>query len=261
MSGLILTGTCGYDYPEWRNVFYPQGLPREEFLMYYAARFSALELNYTFYRMPLEQQMRGIIKKSGGRLKFSIKATRTMTHEVTSDWETQASLFKEAVFPLLKDNLLSCVLFQFPQSFHYEKDNRIYLDKLLSSFSDIPSVVEFRHNNWLNDRVYEGLNRRNTGICLCDMPALKNLPGFVPIVTGTTAYIRYHGRNAQNWYGSAGSNGSERYRYLYSPKELTEAVPVIQSLATRSRLVHVFFNNHPGGAAAVNALSLQEMLD
>ncbi|MDY3721265.1 MAG: DUF72 domain-containing protein [Treponema sp.] len=46
MSDLLI-GTSGYDYPEWKGVFYPK-----DFLSYYAIQFNALELNNTFYNMP-----------------------------------------------------------------------------------------------------------------------------------------------------------------------------------------------------------------
>lgn len=51
MSDLLI-GTSGYDYPEWKGVFYPEDLKRKDFLSFYATQFNALELNNTFYNMP-----------------------------------------------------------------------------------------------------------------------------------------------------------------------------------------------------------------
>ncbi len=65
---------------------------------------------------------------------------------------------------------------------------------------------------------------------------------------------------AQSWYSASGQNGSSRYCYLYSAKELESTVPVVKYLKTKARLVQIFFNNHPGGAAAVNAKKLKELL-
>ena len=45
----LLIGTSGYDYPEWKGVFYPEDLKRKDFLIFYATQFNALELNNTFY--------------------------------------------------------------------------------------------------------------------------------------------------------------------------------------------------------------------
>lgn len=48
MSDLLI-GTSGYDYPEWKDVFYPEDLKRKDFLIFYVTQFNALELNNTFY--------------------------------------------------------------------------------------------------------------------------------------------------------------------------------------------------------------------
>ena len=56
MSDLLI-GTSGYDYPEWKGVFYPEDLKRKDFLSYYATQFNALELNNTFYNMPTAERL------------------------------------------------------------------------------------------------------------------------------------------------------------------------------------------------------------
>ena len=48
----VRIGTSGYNYPEWKGSFYPQTLPVAKMLAYYAERFSTVEVNYTFRRMP-----------------------------------------------------------------------------------------------------------------------------------------------------------------------------------------------------------------
>jgi len=48
-------GTSGWSYPSWRPGFYPAGTRPEEFLAYYAERFSSVELNTTGYRLPREE--------------------------------------------------------------------------------------------------------------------------------------------------------------------------------------------------------------
>lgn len=92
----ILIGTFGYDYPEWKGVFYPKNLARKDFLSYYATKFNAVE-------------------------------------------------------PLQEKGVLSSVLFQLPQSFHYTRNNRFYLEALLKEFDGFPTVVEFRHVEWIKD--------------------------------------------------------------------------------------------------------------
>ena len=78
----ILIGTFGYDYPEWNGVFYPKNLARKDFLSYYATKFNAVELNNTFYNMPTAERMLSFYERSEGRLLFSVKANRLLTHEI-----------------------------------------------------------------------------------------------------------------------------------------------------------------------------------
>ena len=259
----ILIGTSGYDYPEWRGVFYPEDLKRKDFLQYYATQFNALELNNTFYSMPTADRLLSFWERSQGQLQFSIKTNRLLTHEIDRQWQNTAEAFIAAVNPVFQKGSLSSILFQFPQSFHYTPDNRIYLSKLLEKFEAFPCVIEFRHNEWIKESVFEGLEKRGTGIVFCDMPSLKYLPDGKTVKTpfvGNTAYIRLHGRNEAAWYSAGNSiNGSERYNYNYTDSELQEFVPVIQQARVEQKRVQVYFNNHPNGNGAKNAKRLTQI--
>ena len=291
----ILIGTSGYDYPEWRGVFYPAGLKRADFLPYYATQFNALELNSSFYNMPTAERLLSFWERSGGALKFSVKANRLLTHEIGRDWQSAAQDFRSALMPLAQNKSLASALFQFPQSFHYTDQNRMYLSALLAQFRGLPVVVEFRHAEWIRPSVFDGLFERGASLAFCDLPELKNLPNknFLQAqedglpFAGKIAYIRLHGRNASAWYAKENDaqekeclqdhdalpglpaspksaahdrNGSARYRYDYSDDELSEFAPVIQQAASQGRQVQVFFNNHPDGSGAKNAKRMREML-
>lgn len=268
----ILIGTSGYDYPEWRGVFYPAGLKRADFLPYYATRFNALELNNTFYNMPTAERLLSFWERSQGQLKFSVKANRLLTHEIGRDWQSAAQDFRSALMPLAQNGSLASALFQFPQSFHYTDQNRLYLAKVIAAFEGFPLVVEFRHAEWIRPSVFDGLAQRGASLAFCDMPMLKNLPnqncsqvqeGGSPFV-GKIAYMRLHGRNASAWYAKENDpqdkNGSARYRYDYSDDELSGFVPIVQQAAREGRQVQVFFNNHPDGSGAKNAMRMREMV-
>ena len=285
MSDLLI-GTSGYDYPEWKGVFYPEDLKRKDFLSYYATQFNALELNNTFYNMPTAERLLSFFERSEGRLNFSVKANRLLTHEIGADWQVTAEDFKEALKPLNEKERLSAVLFQLPESFHYTKDNRIYLARLIDEFEGLPVMIEFRHKEWIRESVFEGLEKRKAGIVFCDMPQLKNLPDGTVMKTpfiGSNAYIRLHGRNEEAWYAHApkaqtsitsthangtkatytageSPNGSARYCYDYSDEELAQFVPIIKAAGREGKKVQVYFNNHPNGSGAMNGLKLKEMI-
>ena len=283
----LLIGTSGYDYLEWKGVFYPEDLKRKDFLIFYATQFNALELNNTFYNMPTAERLLSFYERSEGRLNFSVKANRLLTHEIGTDWQTVAKDFKAALEPLNEKERLSAVLFQLPESFHYTNDNRIYLAKLIAEFEGFPVMVEFRHKEWIRESVFEGLEKRKAGIVFCDMPQLKNLPDGTVMGTpfiGENAYIRLHGRNEGAWYAHAPkaqtsiisahangakatytaretSNGSDRYCYDYSDEELAQFVPIIKAAGREGKKVQVYFNNHPNGSGAKNAISLKKMIE
>lgn len=260
----ILIGTSGYDHPELKGSFYPLDLPRKDFLAFYSTKFNALELNSTFYGMPTAQHIDSIYQRSEGRLKFSIKLNQLLTHRIDRNWKDQAELFKSAMNPLLEKDALSTLLIQFPESFHYTKENRVYLAELIKTLSPLPCVVEFRHRDWIKDSVFEGLASRNAGIVFCDMPQLKNLPnGFTmntPFI-GPNAYIRLHGRNQNAWYAHVPQNEeTHRYDYEYSKSELSSFIPIIEKAQSEGKCVQLYFNNHPKGSGFKNALELQEII-
>jgi len=257
--GDLLIGTSGYDYLDWKGGFYPEKLSRTRFLEYYSKHFNSLELNGTFKRMPTAEQMRKMIDRSGGRIKFTVKAFGDLTHNLDkSNYKVLIYEFKKALEPLIYNNLLLCALFQFPESYHYEKEERLYLDNLLKEVSDIPIVVEMRNVKWQNENVYNALKERNVGWCITDNPSLKNLLKLEYITTSDIAYMRFHGRNSDMWY--KGDNVS-RYDYMYSDTELKSFVNPILELLKHTKIVQLFFNNHAKSQATVNAKKIEMLLN
>ena len=257
--GELLVGTSGYDYPEWKAAgVYPVDIPQAKFLEYYSTQFNSLELNGTYYRMPSAGQMRNMVSRSGGRVMFSVKAFQGLTHAVDKgQYMPLVGEFRKALEPLLESGLLLCALFQFPESFHYETEERLYMDALMKEVRDIPVVVEMRNNKWQNDQVYNALRQRKIGWCITDNPRLKNLAKLDFICTSDITYIRFHGRNAQTWYSG---DTVSRYDYLYSDVELKHFVEPIKHLLRYSKIVQLFFNNHAKAKAFVNAKKLELLL-
>ncbi|MDR2394469.1 MAG: DUF72 domain-containing protein [Treponema sp.] len=256
--GLIRIGTSGYSYREWVGPVYPTGTKSGAYLRCYTRRFATLELNYSYYRMPTASQLAALLQKAGGSLGFSIKAHASLTHEPDRrSWETQAKTFREALKPLQEARCLEAVLFQFPYAFHYEKENRRYLAQLLAAFEELPRVVEFRNTQWYREQVVQGLRERAVALAVVDLPPLAGLPPILEAVTAPLAYIRLHGRNQRDFWGS---DRAARYDYRYSDGELASWRDRILRLQTQADIVLVYFNNHPKGQAAVNAQRLGELL-
>lgn len=251
-------GTCGYHYTDWIGPVYPSGTLKADYLRLYAGQFSTVELDYSYYSMPTAAQLANMLETGGPGLTFSIKAHETLTHKVNpAAWERDAKTYRAALEPLLRENRLEAVLFQFPYSFHYEPDQRQYLDRVLSFFSDVPLAVEFRNAEWINNRVINALRKRGAALVSLDMPELKGLPPAMDTVTAPLAYLRFHGRNSETWWGS---DAAARYDYLYTEAELETWAERIKQIVVKADRILVYFNNHRRGQAVQNGQMLTTIL-
>jgi len=254
----ILVGTSGYHYHEWVGKVYPEGTKPEDYLRCYSGMFHTVELNYSFYGMPEAGQIAGMLEKGGKNMTFAVKAHKTLTHEVKADaWEGEAEKFLSAIKPLCNAGKLEAVLFQFPYSYGYTKENRVYLDRLMRRFADVPKAVEFRKSDWYCGKVLEGMKARGIPLVSLDMPDLPKLPPQMDAVTAPVSYIRLHGRNGKAWWGS---EAHARYDYLYTDAEIEALAARIERVAEQARRVLVYFNNHPCGKAVENARTLERLM-
>lgn len=252
----ILVGTSGYSYKDWQGILYPEALPQTEYIRYYALQFPFVELNFSYYVMPSQKALKNLVAKTPASFQFSIKAHKTLTHERSSDWKSQAITFLQNIELLADHNRLAGVLIQLPYSFHYQKENRQYLKDLLDILASVPCYLEFRNAEWCNERVYEALDKRKVGLVMVDAPEMRGLPRPSSLVTGGKAYIRMHGRNATNWWEG---DATSRYDYEYSVAELGSWLPKIFSMAQKA-VLFIAFNNHAHGNAVKNAKQLVELI-
>ena len=255
----ILVGTSGYYYDDWAGIFYPGNLKKKDYLTYYAEHFNVLELNFTYYRMPEKRQIKRMMENSGGTLQFTVKAYSGITHEISNDSiDTVLPRFLDGINPLITENLLGAFLLQFPQRFRYTDHNRIYLKNLLEAIKPLPVCIEFRNREWLRDSVYSGLIKLDAGFVCVDEPDLPDLIPPGSRAMGKIGYIRFHGRNKKNWYGT---DSTSRYDYLYSEDELREWLPRIKEISGKTEKLLVFFNNHAKSQAVTNARMLINLLE
>lgn len=256
---MIKIGTSGFSYKDWRGPFYPERLPDKEMLSFYLQHFSAVEINFTYYRLPGPKVMASMARQVEGRGEFAVKAFGGITHE--RKFPPDLAIldgFLYSIRPLKEAGVLSCVLLQFPYAFKCTPQNLDYLLAIREGLKDTPSVVEFRHKSWVVPEVLATLQQHNLGYCCVDEPSLPNLPP--PLVTATSSlgYVRFHGRNRAAWWNSR--EPWERYNYLYRQDELREWVPKIKELAEQTKKTLIFFNNHPFGQATRNAKDLLRLL-
>jgi len=253
---MIGIGTSGFDYNDWVGFFYPEDLPKSEFLSYYSNHFDALELNFSYYRMPSAKQMESLLNRTYGKVEFSLKAHRSMTHDRIAS-KTDIALFNESIKPLRDAGKLSTVLAQFPHSFNQNENNRTYLKQLVDNIG-LPLTVEFRKDEWLCSPITDWLKKIGVGYCCVDEPQIKGLMPPAAVATSSPAYVRFHGRNATKWYKH--NQPHERYDYRYKASEIATWVPKIKQLEKEVEKVLVFFNNHFQAKAVDGAKTLKDLL-
>ncbi len=251
---MVAVGTSGYRYADWKGAFYPQGLPEAQELEFYAQRFSTVELNFTYYRLPNARTIEAMVKKTPPGFTFWVKANEATTHQQD---RSVAAAFNEALAPAREAGRLAGILCQFPYSFRNTEGTRAYLAAVREDFPHDPLVVEFRNAGWANEAVFAFLRANKLGFCCVDEPAIRGLMPRIAIATATAAYVRFHSRDASKWYEGG---GKERYNYLYRREELQEWLPKVQKLSTEAENVYVFFNNCHAGQAAVNAEEFRKLL-
>jgi len=264
----VLIGTSSWS---GHDPFYPPGTKPADQLSFYATHFPVVEVNTTYYHVPSQSTVQGWVDRTPDHFVFDVKPPR----ELTSTPETPrgaapepdadlASTFLEALQPLIDAHKLGALTFQFPPSYRNTDEHREYLQMLPEFFPDLPIAVEFRRRDWLDaDHADETLALlRDAGLSYTMVDEPQRGTGSVPPVFGVTsalAVIRFHGRNAAQWYSFSGSSKS-RFDWDYHPEELQEWVPRIRRAVEEAAAVHIFFNTNRDDQAPRNAMLLIEQL-
>jgi len=179
----LLAGTSGYSYKEWLGHFYPEKLPGNEMLRYYAGHFTTVEINNTFYRMPAESMLAQWVEQVPEHFAFTLKAPKRITHDNRlRETESNVTEFLRRANTL--GSKLGVLLFQLPP--YLKKD----LPRLTDFLALLPSgqqiAFEFRSSSWQDDEVYETLRSRGAILCVTDTDE-----GDTPFVaTAGCGYVR-----------------------------------------------------------------------
>ena len=178
----VYVGTSGFSYAEWKGRFYPDELPAARMLAYYAQRFSTVEMNNTFYRMPSAPVLAAWAAAVPDAFRFAIKAPRRITHTRDDDVEAPVSHLYSVITAL--DEHLGPVLFQLPP---YARKDLPRLSRLLACVPEGQAAAfEFRHASWLDEDVLALLRARDCAWCIADVDERES-----PLVTTASwGYLR-----------------------------------------------------------------------
>jgi uncharacterized protein YecE (DUF72 family) len=250
----VWVGTSGYSYRDWAPGFYPKGLPAARMLSFYARRFNTVELNFTFYRIPVAGTLASMVRRTPPDFRFFAKVHQDITHG--RDFSGVPD-FLRGIEPLRDAGRLRGLLLQYPQRFKNTADNRTLLLRAASQFPDTPMAVEFRDRSWADEAAYRLCADHDLSVVAVDVPPIASLFPRAPVATADLAYVRLHSRNADNWYGEG---PGDRYDYLYTEQELREWLPLLEIIAQRAIDLFVFFNNCHQAQAAENAEQMKSII-
>jgi uncharacterized protein YecE (DUF72 family) len=236
-----LIGTSGWHYDSWRGPFFPEDVPKKDWLRWYATRFPSTELNGVFYRTPTVEAVRGWFEQTPDDFVFAWKASKFITHwkRLTPNSRNSITLM-ESRLRLLKHKA-GPVLFQLPPKFTVNRERLASFLKLLRK--PRPYAFEFRHPSWYSDEIFDLLREHDIALCLSDhhdAPAPWQ-------VTARHVYVRGHGPGG-------------RYQDHYPVKTLQAWARDIRKWKRQRRTVYVYFDNDQKSAAPKDALKLIELV-
>src|SRR5438094_4596774 len=120
----IRIGCSGWNYQSWRDEFY-EGKPARLWLRHYAEHFDTVEVNTTFYRLPLRTSVARWVEETPQRFLFAVKASRYLTHiKRLTDLAGGIERYYERLEPLVATSKLGPVLWQLPANFRRD-DHRL----------------------------------------------------------------------------------------------------------------------------------------
>jgi uncharacterized protein YecE (DUF72 family) len=223
-------GTSGFSFKEWKGHFYPEKLPADRMLAYYAERLPTVEINNTFYRMPRKDVIAAWREQVPPDFRFVIKASRRISHILRlKDCEEPARYLFEAVAEL--GERLGAVLVQLPPHFRADVERLEAFLELVPA--EIPVAFEFRHESWDDDAVRTALAAHDAAYVVADNDG--TLPAALPAAAGW-AYLRL--RAAE-----------------YSPARLR----AWRKLLTPFERAYVFFKHEDEGAGPKLARKMQQL--
>jgi uncharacterized protein YecE (DUF72 family) len=236
----IHVGCSGWVYRHWRGIFYPEGLPQKRWFERYAEEFDTVEINASFYRLPLASTFEGWRDKAPPGFHYAVKVNRFITHmKKLLDCEAEVDRFIALARPL--GEKLGPLLYQLPPSL---KLNLERLERFLERLPpDLSHVFEFRNKDWYVPDTYSLLDRHGASFCVHDMPGSKT----ERVAVGPIAYVRFHG-------------GEGKYWGRYSDEGLLSWTDWIVQQRNAGRRVWCYFNNDIHGHAIEDARTLKSMV-
>jgi uncharacterized protein YecE (DUF72 family) len=243
-KGIFRSGTSGLVLQEPNKLHFPAKFRDKHRLIYYASKFNSIEINSSFYKIPICRTYRKWSEMVPDGFQFTVKLWQGITHEETYD-QNDLERFFTAIGCL--GNRKGCLLIQFAAK---TKMDFLGFNRLLENIRRLDPheewrlAVEFRHTQWYAMEIYEILDEFNASMVLHDMP--KCVP---PELNKNAAfvYLRFHGEKGD-------------YRGTYSIRHLRNKANEIHTWLDQGKDVYAYFNNTIGDAIS-NLQTLRDLIE
>lgn len=239
-------GCCGWHYDDWRGSFYEHDIDSDQELGSYAVTFDTVEIDSTFYGIPLPATVHQWFQRTPARFRFAAKVPRTITHEASLSEKTKEFPAFCGVMRGLGQKL-AVLLIQLPPSFTAQSAGTLegFLDQLPT---DIRFAVEVRHRSLFTDDTYGMLRHHRVAWVISD---IRGLP-IVEKVTADFSYIR--------WMGNRDEVNAYDHETINRSAELAEWQMRLKILRSQVSDVFGYFNNHYSGHAPATAQRFKELI-
>ena len=239
-QGIIHIGTSGWHYKHWKGTFYPASIKPADQFAEYLKHFSTVEINNSFYRLPLPETFRNWRQSTPVNFVFAVKGSRFITHmkKLNIDREGSKKFFTHV--SKLREKL-GVILFLLPPRWKLNLERFNDFAKMLPK--KYRYAFEFREHSWYNDEIYAMLKKYKCSFCIYELE--HHLSPIV--VTSDIVYIRLHGPG-------------NKYQGSYSDEVLHDWAVRCRDWKKQGLTVYVYFDNDQEGFAAFNAKRLLEMV-
>ena len=235
---MLRIGTASWSIP---RDFGRDAAPSGSRLERYAARFTCVEINSSFYKPHRRSTYERWAASVPPGFSFSVKVPKAVTHErrliACSD---ELDRFGDEIAGL--GDKLGPILVQMPPSLAFDEGSITFLDALRARFTG-PIVCEPRHRSWLAPDADDALRAHAIARVAAD-PAIS-ASAAVPGGSGALVYVRLHGAPRTYWSG-------------YDEAGLHRWLRVAQT-AVRPCDRWIVFDNTAAGAAWSNAQRMMNL--
>jgi len=231
---IVRVGTSGIVVPGTKVTF-PEEFKSGSRLHYYGSLFNTLEINSSFYKIPLAKTFKKWSEEVPENFTFTVKCWRGITHakhlEIT---DADIDVFMATIATV--GSKAGCLLIQFPPSINvsYLKKVEKILERI--TYNDTNQqwrlAIELRHMSWYCDAAYAVFEKYKAAVVLHDMPG-STTPLQVPITN--LLYLRFHGPTGN-------------YDGCYSPDFIKSRAEQVQQWKNTVSNIYIYFNNTIGGA-------------